>query len=368
MSRKLVTVRQVIEILPIVGADKIELAKIDGWQVIVKKGDFEPGMQGFYFEIDSLLPLDNEAFAFLQRPGATRTHHRLKTIKMKGTLSQGLLLRLSDLPKLWDYVMLTDEGEQNIAGYAGITKYEPPLPGEPGSPSVITFPNFIPRTELERVQNLSRDVTLAIANTEPETFEVQAKYDGTSITAYYCPDVWLPEFNSHEFGVCSRNQNLSLDAVIGRDAGAVDSMYLRAATDAGWLRALWPIAEACGGTIAIQGELVGPSIQGNRMNLPTRQAFAFDIYSCNHGRYLTRTERDLMWGLVEFKTGVRIAEVDTIAEVWPLTAPSDILVDFMGECERSVKYPLEGIVYKSRRPGGLRFKAISNSYLLKFGE
>jgi len=383
MTRKLVTIREVIGTIPIEGADNIELAVVDGWQCVVKKGDFVPGQFGLYFEIDSLLPLDNPAFAFLQRPGATKTHHRLKTIKLRGTLSQGLLVRL-DTPGLEaarealltcggggtgdsdiNVVRAVDDGvSDDYAALLGVTKYEPPQPGESGitgQTRVVTFPGFIPRTDLERVQNLKREVQAIIEangniSIEQHQFEVQAKYDGTSITAYYCPDVCLPEGDTYEHGVCSRNQDLK----------DIDNMFWRGAAEAKWLTALPIIAAACGGTVAIQGELCGPGIQSNRMKLETKRAFAFDIFSVRHARYLTRPERDLMWGLVKFQAGIEIAEVDTFAAVWFLSPLSEILVDLMATCEGSVKYPLEGIVFKSLRPNGLRFKALSNSYLLKY--
>lgn len=368
MTRQLVTIRQVTEVAPIEGADFIELAKVDGWQCIVKKGDFEVGFFGVYHEIDSLLPLSNPAYAFLQRSGATKTHHRLKTIKMKGTLSQGLLLPLNadglEVARSW-FTNGPETEVPDLAAEMGVTLYEPEIHGVGGATGVClrTFPGFLPRTDLERCQNIKRDIELTIANNigspEPETFEVQTKYDGTSLTAYCRPDVFVCAYEMSEIGVCSRNQQL-------KDDGA--NMYWRGALDAGWLYALPIIAEACGGTVAIQGELMGPGIQSNRMKLIAKQAFAFDIFSVKHARYLTRTERDLMWDLVEFKSGVRIVEVDTMAACWALTPLSDILIDFMAHCEKLVGYPLEGLVYKSNRPGGLRFKAISNSYLLKFGE
>jgi len=350
MPRKLVTVREVSAVTPIEGADNIELAHIDGWSCVVKKGAFQPGMQGFYFEIDSLLPLDNEAFAFLQRPGATKTHHRFKTIKLRGTLSQGLLLRLDELPKLADYLLLTENEEPDLAAFIGVTKYEPPQPGDPSTPGVRirTFPGFLPRTDLERVQNLKREVQGIIeANgniaIEQHTFEVQAKYDGTSITAYYRPDAFMPESGTYEQGVCSRNQDLAYDAA---------NVFWTGAIEAYWLVALPIIAEACGGAVAIQGELMGPGIQSNRMKLEAKKAFAFDIWSCRHARYLVRWERDLMWALVKFQTGVEIAEVDTMAAWWSLPPLDEILGDLMSVCEGSVKYPLEGIVFKSLKPGG----------------
>jgi hypothetical protein len=133
MTRQLVTIRKVTDVVPIEGVDAIELAKIDGLQCVVRKGDFVPGDFGVYHEIDSLLPLDNPAYAFLQRPGATKTHHRLKTIKLRGALSQGLLLRLSDpgleVARSW-FEFGPETEVPDLAAELYVLKYEPPQPGE----------------------------------------------------------------------------------------------------------------------------------------------------------------------------------------------------------------------------------------------
>ena len=93
--RKLVTLRRVTEILPIEGADFIELALLDGWQCVVKKSEFKAGDIGVYFEIDSFLDHTKPQFAFLA-PRAIKWNGkegaRIKSMKLKGNLSQGLLL------------------------------------------------------------------------------------------------------------------------------------------------------------------------------------------------------------------------------------------------------------------------------------
>ena len=96
MERKLVTLKMVDAITPIEGADKIECAHIGGWAVVVGKGEFSVGQTVFYFEVDSLLPLENKIFTFLEPRGVTTQngikYHRLKTAKLRGQVSQGLIM------------------------------------------------------------------------------------------------------------------------------------------------------------------------------------------------------------------------------------------------------------------------------------
>lgn len=88
--RKLVTKRIISQIDPIPDADTIECAHIDGWKVTVSKGEFKAGDEVFYFEVDSMLPLDNPLFSFLEPHGVTIDpetnikYHRLHTKKFRG--------------------------------------------------------------------------------------------------------------------------------------------------------------------------------------------------------------------------------------------------------------------------------------------
>ena len=144
--RQLVTIRTVSELIPIKGADRIELAKVDGWQCVVKKGDFEVGQMGFYFEIDSILPADDERFAFLEP-----RKFRIKSMKLRGALSQGLLMPMSILTdeEAEDLAMLAPIGSTtsttDLAAFFRVQKYEPPMPiqGEQKG----TFPtHLVPKT------------------------------------------------------------------------------------------------------------------------------------------------------------------------------------------------------------------------------
>src|SRR5437016_3921436 len=100
MERKLASIQQVLEISPIENADAIELARINGWQCVVKKGEFRVGALGVFFEIDSIPP-DTEVFRFLwtpketpPEPGTRPATFRIRTMRLRGCLSQGLLLPL----------------------------------------------------------------------------------------------------------------------------------------------------------------------------------------------------------------------------------------------------------------------------------
>ena len=101
--RKMVTIREIVDISPIDNADKIEVATVSGWKVVVSKGKHQVGEEVAYFEIDTLLPEDNPLFAeFAQRSskrsvspeGKTVKGHVLRTIKLRGQISQGLIMSL----------------------------------------------------------------------------------------------------------------------------------------------------------------------------------------------------------------------------------------------------------------------------------
>ena len=89
--RKLASIQKVWDIIPIDGADRIELAKVEGWQCVANKGQFQKGDLAVYFEIDSRVPAERECFAFLEK-----RHYKVKTLKMCKTISQGLLMHPSD--------------------------------------------------------------------------------------------------------------------------------------------------------------------------------------------------------------------------------------------------------------------------------
>lgn len=153
---KLATVRIVTAIDPIKDADKIEQVWIDGWSLVCKKGEFCVGDVGLYMEVDTVLPLSNPHFEFLKERG-TRTInnqlcHRLKSIKLRGTLSQGLLLPLSHFSNI-DFDV-DDKFEKDFGEELGLFRYDPEIHG-PGvrvlpAQAAGSFPNYIPKTDQER--------------------------------------------------------------------------------------------------------------------------------------------------------------------------------------------------------------------------
>ena len=198
-ARKMATIRQIKELTPIVGADLIETATVDGWKVIVKKGEYQVGDMCIYCEIDSWIP--HTIAPFLTKEGSLPKMYnnvegqKLRTVKLRGQISQGLILPLSLLtfPAGVTYVSGYD-----VSGLLGIQKWELPnnnFRSGAGQPCGIPFPDFIPKTSQERVQNIPNILELF----QQYTWEVTEKLHGQSMTVYY---------KDGKIGVCSRNIEL----------------------------------------------------------------------------------------------------------------------------------------------------------------
>ena len=232
--RKLASIQQVEEILPIEGADAIEKARIKGWWVVVKKSEFKPGDLCIYFEIDSLLP-DIGEFTFLRRPlyevftakgwetiskedfetfegekrqgfqklkkqlledGKEDEGHRLKTIRLRGQISQGLALPFSAFQRFNEFKGLLLKLEDDMTDRIGVYKYEPPIPADLAGEAKGAVPSCIPKTDEERIQN----VLGLLDFHKGKRFYCTIKLDGTSNTIYRYNEI----FNG-ELGVCGHN-------------------------------------------------------------------------------------------------------------------------------------------------------------------
>lgn len=100
--RKLASIQRIWKIEPIKGADRIELAHVLGWQCVVNKGQFQPMDIGVYFEIDSFLPI-RPVYEFMRSSSYKKTDimgegFKLRTMRFRGQISQGLLLPLEPVP------------------------------------------------------------------------------------------------------------------------------------------------------------------------------------------------------------------------------------------------------------------------------
>lgn len=323
--RKLATVRAILDIQPIPGADAIERATVDGWNVVVKKGEFSIGQLATYYEIDSWIPeqiapfLCKDKREFNGVPGA-----RLRTIRLRGQISQGLLLPAPEGAA---------EGD-DLTEALGIQKYEPPMTAQLSGVARGNFPSFIPKTDQERIQNLRGD--LEAWGAAGHEWEVTEKLDGSSMTAYVYQG---------EFGVCSRNLDL-------KDNGTNSFWNMAKAID------METTLRATGRNIALQGELIGVAIQSNPYGLAGHEFRLFDVYDIDAGRYLNADER------LMFIAGTGILHAPMLSRVTLAGESITSLLEVAeGKSLLNAKTEREGLVYKCMTVD-LSFKVISNKFLL----
>ena len=152
MSRKLASIQKIWKIEPIEGADRIELAHVLGWQCVVNKGQFQPMDLAVYFEIDSFLPIRPE-FEFMRASSYKKSDilgegFRLKTMKFRGQISQGLLLPVSDFAEIPSDAELG----LNVTETLGVRKWEVEERATTGGTVIGNLPRDIPHTDETRVQ------------------------------------------------------------------------------------------------------------------------------------------------------------------------------------------------------------------------
>lgn len=382
MDRKLVTVRVINEVKVHPNADKLELAIIGGWQVVVGKDQFKAGDEIVYFEIDSLIPISPE-FEFLRKyayvnkgwlkdiiPNAEG--FRIRSIKLRGEISQGLIIPIPD--QLRKGLKFGDfKSHEDIADYFGVVKYDPPvvISGNTNVGKKGNFPEFIIKTKQERIQNIPKSVLQdAIAN--KEKFEVTRKYHGSSITVYSKLEVdnsffgkicsafktflGMEQLPVYKVGVCSHNVEL--------DTSNKDNSFVKTALDTGLIKALDFFTTYTGRELAIQGELCGPTLHNNHHGLDANTIFIFDIFDINEQRYLLPIERsqivDQLINDYNF-TGYR-AQMEF--HYMELISDNAATIISLGEYKLPNGTQNEGLVWKSLSRD-FSFKAVSNQFLLE---
>jgi RNA ligase (TIGR02306 family) len=326
--RALASVQRIRKLEPIPKADRIEKASILGWHCVVKKGEFEEGDLCVYFEIDSVLP-ELPEFEFLRDK-----KFRVKTVRLRGVLSQGLAVPLGVLPQDRQY-----EEDDDVTEVLGVKKYEPEIPAQLQAEMRAPFPARIPKTDETRIQTNPEEI---IAEFSGKRVYITEKLDGSSAT-YAAID--------GDVHVCSRNRSLVED---------YESTY--------WMlyREL-RLDEVLRNhdNLAIQGEVCGPGIQKNPLMLKSPRLFVFDVYDIDKKRYYGY--HDLI-GFCKLHTlptvplcEERIFDFETL----------DSLLDYAKGTYESGK-TREGIVirtvpaeYSQALNGRASFKVINNEYLLE---
>jgi RNA ligase (TIGR02306 family) len=330
--RKLASIQRIKALEPIAGADAIEKATVLGWQLVVKKGEFQVGDPCVYCEIDSQMPLRPE-FAFLQPRGM-----RVRTVKLRGQISQGICFPLTILPD----GSTTNEGD-DVTEALGITKYEPPIPANLAGKVKGGFPAFLPKTDETRVQVLQE----VLDEFRGTLCYVSEKLDGSSVTYY---------IKNGEFGVCSRNLELleTPENSIWRVARALDIESK--------LRAL-------GGDYAFQGEIIGGGIQGNKYKLREQTVRFFNVFNVAKYQHLDFVDLTRVLEQLDLP-GVPLLDVK-----FELTSDIPALVKLaIAPSVLNPELPREGIVIRplverstnTAMLGRVSFKAINPEFLLKY--
>ena len=365
-KRKLVTVRKISALTDIPGADLISLSTIDGWQVIVKKTEFTIGDACLFFEIDSFLPLEPR-YEFLKKTTKFdgKEGYRLKSMKMRSCLSQGLALPLSMFPEITDPKEDFDYSEK-----LGVIKYDNEIQAYSGKPGLKSgkargnFPSFIPKTDQPRIQNL----TTYFSTLVDEEFEETLKLDGSSMTCYkiiHTPTLWERvksifgiKHKAYHFGVCSRNLELKPTAnnKLVFDNQGKESIYDQSDF---WTAAYkYKLEDKLPTGYAVQGELIGPKIQDNHEKVIELQYYVFDVFNIKTGLYLLPQERREFCALHDIP---HVPVVNTSFK--PLQLGLDNLLKHVEGQSMNPGTISEGRVYKHvTKP--TTFKAISNKYLL----
>ncbi|MDR2562691.1 MAG: hypothetical protein LBC98_01970 [Prevotellaceae bacterium] len=330
--RSLVSIRSVKEITPIPDSDFLEVAQVMGWKCVVKKGTFSQGDLAVYFEVDSFLP-EEERFEFLRtssfRDNADNGRgFRIRTMKLRGQLSQGLILPFADFPELAGMT----EGE-DVTELLGVKKWYIPETAAAGGTIIGERPYGIPASDEIRIQSATE--LLDELNGKP--YYITTKMDGTSGIVYYIDG---------KIGCCSRNKEIKDED---------NALYWTPVYKYGLKEKL----PHYGKNIVLTGEICGPGIQKNRLRLTEIQWFIFDVKDWDSGNYFPYEEA------VEICASLGLQTV-------PLEEQGD---DFAYSLEELLekargKYPSgldkEGIVVRYRaRPKAISFKVLNNDALLK---
>jgi len=326
-DRVLAYVTTIEELIPIEGADFIELARIKGWQAVVKKGDFSVGENVVFAEVDSFMPIRPE-YEFLRKSCYRKLvdgteGFRIKTCKLKKCLSQGLILKNeANLPVGTDVTELL-----------GITKWELDMPVCLRGTMLRNFPTYIVnKTDEERIQNLSIN---EVAN---RSLYITLKMDGTSFTAYR---------QGEHFGVCSRNMELK---------ETEDSKYWQVARKLN----IESVLRLYEDDFVIQGEVMGPGIQGNKEKFSEDDLYVFHVRNLSKNHRLTLDEMEHFCRIHNLRM---VPVLNPYFTITPDMTRDDILKMADGP---SLHAPIrEGIVFRDHN-ADFSFKAISNEFLLKY--
>jgi RNA ligase (TIGR02306 family) len=332
--RKLASIQRIKNIEPIEGAEAIEKATVLGWQLVIRKGEFKVGDLCVYVEIDSVLPNKPE-FELIR----AKTN-RIKTIKLRGQISQGICFPLDVLPKGIDFVE-----DMDVTELLGVTKFEPPIPANLAGEMKGLFPSFIPKTDETRVQVLEG----LLQNYEGTSCYITEKLDGSSVTFY---------LKDGEFGVCSRNLDLLYSESNSMWKFAIENDIERK-------------LKSLNKNIALQGEIIGEGIQKNKYKQRGQTIYFFNVFDIDSYAYLSLNEVKILMKELELNMVPVLDEnyfLESSVESVIIKSQLRSVLNKETIAEGIVIRPVEEKMDKSIMNERISFKAINPNFLIKYDE
>lgn len=338
--RHLATTQRISEVRPIPDADLIELIVIKGWQCVAKKGEFAQGDICVYFEVDSFLPID-ERYEFLRKTSYRSNEYvgegfRIKTLRLRGEISQGLALPVSKFPEISDPAEGTD-----VTDLLNVKKWEIPEQLGTAGTAIGDKPYGIPTTDETRIQSIPE----FLEHFKGKPYYISTKMDGTSCTIYV---------KDGKVGLCGRNseyaedpENCSMWAYVYKH-GLKEKMI------------------ALGEDIAVQGEFCGEGIQKNRLKLYEPALYVFDVIKMGDNGRLEKCGLDEILSYCG-KLGLDSVPIEEIGDNFTYTVPK-LIERAKGKYASGLDK--EGIVVRTLKYGRvgndkLSFKVINNDFLAK---
>lgn len=338
-SRKMAYVAEITQVIAIPDADRICQYEINaGWKVVDQVGKYTVGDLVIYFEIDSWIP--TELAPFMSKGNEPRVYNeirgeKLRTIRLKKALSQGLILPIPE-DTLKGAGLLVAPG-LDLTAHLGIQKWEAPVSAQLAGMARGNFPSWGKKTDAERIQNLSREFALF----QTLDFEVTIKLDGSSMSVGISPD--------GEYVVCSRNLSLKTDQE--------GNSFVDVAAQNDLERKLRELDRP----LMVQGELIGPGVQGNQEKLSAAKFFVFNIWDPTTASYLPAIERTAICNQLGINHTPVLHERVKLVDIGITTI--DEMLNYADGPSLNPSVQREGLVFKSIS-GEVMFKAISNKWLL----
>ncbi|MCL2877869.1 MAG: RNA ligase (ATP) [Acidobacteria bacterium] len=330
--RTLVTIQRVRKISVIPDSDFLELAHIMGWQCVVKKGEFREGDLGVYFEVDSFLPVEPR-YEFLRNSSYRENPDngqgfRIRTVKLRGQLSQGLILPCSHFPEFEGF----NEGD-DVTEKLDVKKWYVPETSTSGGVAIGGRPHGIPTSDEIRIQS----ATDLIERLQGKPYYITTKMDGTSGTVY-CID--------GKVGCCSRNKEIEDNE---------NALYWMPVYKYGLREKL----AALGKNIILIGEICGPGVQKNKLRLPGAEWYVFDVIDEDSGGYVSYDKMCEICAALE----VAVVPLEERGEHFAYSLET-LLEKAKGKYQSGLDK--EGIVVRDvDRPKSISFKVLNNDALLK---